>query len=69
MFVSIIKYSRKCSSFYFLIMSQDNTYKICLLIKPEVRDQEQKNNSVSVKVTCCINPLKIKQLRMVYLNS
>ena len=29
MFVSIIKYSRKCSSFYFLIMSHDNTYKIC----------------------------------------
>ena len=28
MFVSIIKYSRKCS-FYFLIMSHDNTYKIC----------------------------------------
>ena len=43
MFVSIIKYSRKCSSFYFLIMSQDNTYKICLLIKlaPEVRHQGQ----------------------------
>ena len=59
MFVSIIKYSRKCSSFYFLIMSQDNTYKICLLIKPEVRDQGQKNNSVSVKVTCCVEiPLK-----------
>ena len=32
MFVSMIKYSRKCSSFYFLIMSQDNTYKICLHI-------------------------------------
>ena len=64
MFVSIIKYSRKCSSFYFLIMSQDNTYKICLLIKPEVRDQGQKNNSVSVKVTCCRNPFKIEQLHM-----
>ena len=37
MFVSIIKYSRK--SFYFLIMSQDNVYKICLLIKLDVRDQ------------------------------
>ena len=49
MFVSIIKYSRKCSSFYFLIMSQDNMYTIRLLIKPEVRDQGQKNNSVSVK--------------------
>ena len=47
----IIKYSRKCSSFYFLIMSQDNTYKICLLIKLDVRDQGQKNNAVSVKVT------------------
>ena len=46
MFVSIIKYSRKCSSFYCLIMSQDNTYKNCLLIKPEIRDQGQKNNSV-----------------------
>ena len=56
MFVSIIKYSRKCASFYFLIMSQDNTYKICLPIKPEVRDQGQINNSVSVKVTCCTNP-------------
>ena len=64
MFVSIIKYSRKCSSFYFLIMSQDNAYKICLLIKPEVRDQGQKNNSVSVKVTCCRNPFKIEQLHM-----
>ena len=60
MFVSIKKYSRKCSSFYFLIMSQDNTYKICLLMKPEVRDKGQKNNSVtvSVKVTCCRNPFK-----------
>ena len=64
MFVSIIKYSRKCSSFYFLIMSQDNTYKICLLIKPEVKGRGQKNNSVSVKVTCCRNPFKIKQLHM-----
>ena len=43
MFVSMIKYSRKCSSFYFLIMSQDNTYKLCLL---DVRDQGQKNNAV-----------------------
>ena len=56
MFVSTLKYSRKCSSIYFLIMSQDNTYKIYLLIKPEVRDQGQKNSSVSVKVTCCRNP-------------
>ena len=64
MFVSIIKYSRKCSSFYFLIMSQDNKYKICLPIKPELGDQEQKNNSVSVKVTCCRNPFKIEQLHM-----
>ena len=66
MFVSIIKYSRKCSSFNFLIMSQDNTYKICLLIKLVVRDQGQKNNAVSVKVTCtcCRNPFKIEQLRM-----
>ena len=56
MFVSIIKYFRKCSSFYFLIMSQDNTYKFCLLIKVDVRDQEQKHNTVSVKVTCCRNP-------------
>ena len=60
MFVSIIKYSRKCSSFYFLIMSQDNTYIyiFCLLINLDIRDQEQKNNTVSVKVTCCRNPLK-----------
>ena len=58
MFVSTIKYSRKCSSFYCLIMSQDNTYKNCLLIKSEVKDQGQKNNSVSVKVTCSRNPLK-----------
>ena len=64
MFVSIIKYSRKCSSFYFLITSQDNTYKICLLIKLDVRDQGQKNNAVSVKVACCRNPFKIEQLRM-----
>ena len=64
MFVSITKNFRKCSSFYFLIMSQDNTYKICLLIKPEVRDQGQKNNSVSVKVRCCRNPFKIEQLQM-----
>ena len=59
MFVSIIKYSRKCSSFYFLIMSQDNTDKICLLIKPEVRDQGQKNNSVSVKVHAVEIPLQL----------
>ena len=64
MFVSIIKYSRKCSSFYFLIMSQDNTYKLCLLIKLDVRDQGQKNNPVLVKVTCCRNPFKIEQLLM-----
>ena len=64
MFVSIIKYSRKCSSFYFLIMSQDNTYKICLLIKLDIRDQGQKNNAVSVKVTRCRNPFKIELLRM-----
>ena len=64
MFVSLIKYSRKCSSFYFLIMSQDNTYKICLLIELDVRDQGQKNNAVSVKVTHCRNPFKIEQLRM-----
>ena len=64
MFVSVIKYSRKCLSFYFLIMSQDNICKICLLIKLDVRDQGQKNNAVSVKVTCCRNPFKIKQLRM-----
>ena len=62
----VTKYSRKCSSFYFLIMSQDicETYKICLLIEPEVRDQGQKNNSVSVKVICCRNPFKIEQLHM-----
>ena len=45
-------------------MSQDNTHKICLLIKHEVRDQGQKNNSVSVKVTCCRNPSKIEQLHV-----
>ena len=39
MFVSITKYSRECSLFYGLIMSQDNTYKNCLLVKLEVRDQ------------------------------
>ena len=64
MFVSIIKYSRKCSSFYFLIMSQDNTYKICLLIKLDVRDQGQKNNAVSVKITHRRNPFKMEQLCM-----
>ena len=45
-------------------MSQDDKYKICLLIKPEVRDQGQKNNAVSVKVTRCGNPAKIEQLHM-----
>ena len=64
MFVSIIKYSRKCSSFYFLIMSQDHTYKVCLLIKLDVRHQGQKDNTVSVKVTRCRNLFKIEQLRM-----
>ena len=64
MFASIIKNSKKCSSCYFLIMLQDNTYKICLLIKPEVRDQGQKNNSVSVKGTCCRNPFEMEQLHM-----
>ena len=64
MFVSIIKYSRKCSSFYFLIISQDNAYKIRLLIKLDVTDQGQKNNAVSVKVTRCRNPFKIEQLCM-----
>ena len=60
MFVSIIKYSRKCSSFYFSIMSHNNTYKICLLIKLDIRDQGQKSNVASVKVTRCRNPLKIE---------
>ena len=64
MFVSIIKHSKKYSSLYFLIMSQDNTYKIFLLIKLDVRDQGQKNNAVSVRVTRCRNPFKIEQLRM-----
>ena len=64
MFVSIIKYPRKCSSFYFLIMSQDDTYKICLLIKLGVRHQGQKNKAVSVKVTRCRNPFKIEQMCM-----
>ena len=45
-------------------MSQDNTYKLCLLIKLDVRDQGQKHNAVSVKVTCCRNPFKIEQLGM-----
>ena len=44
MIVSIAKYSRKCLSFYCSITSEDNAYKNCLLIKPEVRDQEKKNN-------------------------
>ena len=65
MFVSVMKYSRKCSSFYFLNISQEHTYEICLLIKPDVRDQGQKSNSVSViKATCCRNPFKIEQLCM-----
>ena len=64
MFVFIIKYSRKCLSFYFLIMSQGNTYKICLLIKLDIRDQGQKNIAVSVIVTCCRNPFKIEQLQL-----
>ena len=57
MFVSIIKYSRKCSSFYFLIMSQDNTYKICLLIKLDVRHQGQKN-----KTTQCQSKLQAVEI-------
>ena len=39
MFVSTTKYSIKCSSFYYVIVSQDNTYKNCVVIKPEVREQ------------------------------
>ena len=58
MFVSITKYSKKCLSFYCLIMLQGDAYKYCLLIEPEVRDQGKKINSVSVKVTRCRNPLK-----------
>ena len=53
MFVSLTKYLRKCSSFYGLIVSQDNAYKNCLLIRPKVRDQGKINKSVSVKVRCC----------------
>ena len=43
MFVSMIKYSIKCSSFYFLMMSQDNTYKICCLLSLtyEIKDRKQ----------------------------
>ena len=33
MFLSVTKYFRKCSSFYCLMMSQDNAYKNCLLIR------------------------------------
>ena len=58
MFVSIIKYSRKCSSFYFLIMSQDNTYKICLLIKFDIRDQGQKTTQCQSKLHAVEIPLK-----------
>ena len=56
MFVSIIKYSRKCSLFYCLIMSQDNTYKNCLPIKPEVRDQRQKTTQCQLKL-CAVEIL------------
>ena len=55
MFVSIIKYSRKCSSFYVLINKIIHVHvnsvclnSVCLLIKLDVRDQGQKNNAVSV---------------------
>ena len=58
MFVSIIKYSRKCSSFYFLIMSQDIIYKICFLIKPEVRDQGEKTTQCQSKLHAVEIPLK-----------
>ena len=51
MFVSVTKYSRKCSSFYGVIMSQDNAYKNCLFIKPEVRDQGKENSLMLLKVT------------------
>ena len=59
MFVYIIKYSRKCSSFYFLIMSQDNTYKIFLLIKLRVRDQGQKTTQCQSKLHAVGVPLKL----------
>ena len=53
MFVSMIKYSR---SVHHILVWQ--WHRICLLTKPEVRDQGQKNSSVSVKVTYCRDPLK-----------
>ena len=59
MFVSMIKYSRKCLSLYFLIMSQDNTYKICLLIKLDVRDQGQKTMQCQSKLHAVEIPLKL----------
>ena len=58
MFVSITKHSRKCSSFYFLIMSQGNTYKMCLLIKLDVRDQGQKTTQYQSKLHAAEIPLK-----------
>ena len=59
MSISVTKYSRKCLSFYCMIMSQDNAYKNCLLIKPEVGDQGRTNNSVSVNIRCCRNPYNL----------
>ena len=57
MFVSIIKYSRKCSSFHCLIMSQDNTYKNCLPIKPEVRDQRDRKTTQCQLKLCAVEIL------------
>ena len=58
MFVSIIKYSRKCSSFYFLIMSQDNTYKICLLISLRYEIKDRKTTQCQSKLHGVEIPLK-----------
>ena len=55
MFVSLIKYLRKCLSFHDL-MSQENAYKNSLLTKPEARDQGK-------KTTCCQSKLCAVQIR------
>ena len=58
-------------------MSQDNAYKNYLLMKPEVRDQGKKDNSVSVKVIellksnrqkmNCFSLILIETLKLIFL--
>ena len=57
-------YSIECSSVYGLIVSKDNAYRNCLVILPEVREQEKRTwcQSRLVGIKILLNPLAAHDL-------